>query len=151
MFYTHGCIFYDPNLHDSSLEITVRRLIFSKAPFKSVLWVKTHTFWRHEEFQNYLDFFSKLIIFWILLVLLQTFLNIYVVFSIRRSIQNTLERNSDVTRTDYACVRNGAHGRTRSMFMKWVKSREIHFFLNFSDLQRSWQRAPRWAPMFSNW
>ena len=48
MFYTHGCIFYDPNPHNSSLEITIRRLIFSKSPFKSVLWVKTHTFWRHD-------------------------------------------------------------------------------------------------------
>ena len=63
MFYTHGCIFYDPNLHDSSVEITVRRLIFSKAAFKSVLWVKTHTFWRYDEFQSYFDFSSKLIIY----------------------------------------------------------------------------------------
>ena len=63
MFYTHGCMFYDPTAHNSSLGITIRRLIFSKSSFKSVLWVKTYTFWRHDDFQSYLDFSSKLIIY----------------------------------------------------------------------------------------
>ena len=63
MFYTHGCIFYDPNANNSSLEIAIERFVFSKSPFKSVLWVKTHSFWRHNDFQSYIGFSSKLIMY----------------------------------------------------------------------------------------
>ena len=60
MFYTHGCIFYGPNTHNSRLEKTIELFIVSKSLFKSVLWVKTHSFWRHNDFQGYNDFSSKL-------------------------------------------------------------------------------------------
>ena len=63
MFYTHGCIFYGPNTHNSSVEIAIQRFILPKSPFKSVLWVKTHRFWRHNDFQSYIDFSSKFIMY----------------------------------------------------------------------------------------
>ena len=149
MFYTHGCIFCGSNAHNSSLEITIQRFILSKAHFKSVLWVKTHWFWRQDDFLSYIDFSSKLIMYGLLLVLRQHFLNVYVVFRIRRSIQNTLEIKFDVARTEYVCERSGARLKISSFLMKWIKSEEINFLMYFNGFQCSCQCALRWALMFS--
>ena len=64
MFYTHGCIFTGPNPYVSNLEITIKRFLFSKSRFKSVLWITTLCFWRYEAFQSKVDFSSKLIMYW---------------------------------------------------------------------------------------